>query len=334
MSDLRRAIQGCARRSRNRYPQTSNWSAVNAAGRSMAAMGNSFSNTSWSIVRGAERSARAGAKSIGLCRKDRHEGASWSMSRGCHTGPAICPHCSLSHDSFLSSTSASLVRGSFRFRPFSPLRLADAAVFPGMSGNLRPRLASSSSSSPLPYWSPCQRVGIRSGGRGDVRNCATAFPNTYLSPDGPTPRRDFLFCRCRVVRARSARDASPRGGARISPANARKVFRAQRSQGRIYDVRSAWVVTIPPSDSTWSRWSPSGTLFRGSFFLGLSQKLTSTPRPLLRSGAPFLLAPCRARCRRDTPLAFHSISEERLVRQARYTVACKHRRSRGLQVDG
>jgi hypothetical protein len=44
----------------NRYPQTSNWSAVNAAGRSMAAMGDSFSNTSWSIVRGAERSARAG----------------------------------------------------------------------------------------------------------------------------------------------------------------------------------------------------------------------------------------------------------------------------------
>jgi hypothetical protein len=79
---------------------------------------------------------------------------------------------------------------------------------------------------------------------------------------------------------------------------------------------------------------PIGTLFRGSFFLGLSQKLTSTPRPLLRSGAPFLLAPCRARCRRDTPLAFHSISEERLVRQARYTVACKHRWSRGLQVDG
>ena len=90
-----------------------------------------------------------GAKSIGLCRKDRHEGASWPMSRGCHTGPAICPHCSLSHDSFLSSTSASLVRGSFRFRPFSPLRLADAGVCPGMSGNLRPRLASSSSSSPF-----------------------------------------------------------------------------------------------------------------------------------------------------------------------------------------
>jgi hypothetical protein len=151
-----------------------------------------------------------------------------------------------------------------------------------------------------------------------------------LVPTGPHPGGTFFF----VAAALSAHDPLATllraGGARISPANARKVFRAQRSQGRIYDVRSAWVVTIPPSDSTWSRWSPSGTLFRGSFFLGLSQKLTSTPRPLLRSGAPFLLAPCRARCRRDTPLAFHSISEERL----RYTVACKHRGSRGLQVDG
>jgi hypothetical protein len=61
-------------------------------------------------------------------------------------GASNLPHCSLSNDSFLSSTSASLVRGSFRFRPFSPLRLADAGV---MSGNLRPRLASSSSSSPF-----------------------------------------------------------------------------------------------------------------------------------------------------------------------------------------
>ena len=34
---------------------------ANAAGRSMAAMANSLSNTSWSIVRGAERSARAAA---------------------------------------------------------------------------------------------------------------------------------------------------------------------------------------------------------------------------------------------------------------------------------
>jgi hypothetical protein len=73
----------------DRYPQTSNWSAVNAAGRSMAAMGDSFSNTSWSIVRGAERSARAGAKSIGLCRKDRHEGDVTRLSHGASNLPAL-----------------------------------------------------------------------------------------------------------------------------------------------------------------------------------------------------------------------------------------------------
>jgi hypothetical protein len=83
-------------------------------------------------------------------------------------GASNLPHCSLSHDSFLSSTSASLVRGSFRFRPFSPLRLADAGV---MSGNLRPRLASSSSSSPFRMVTVSARWN-RSGGRGDVRNRA------------------------------------------------------------------------------------------------------------------------------------------------------------------
>ena len=86
-------------------------------------------------------------------------------------GASNLPHCSLSHDSFLSSTSASLVRGSFRFRPFSPLRLADAGVCPGMSGNLRPRLASSSSSSPFRMVTVSARWN-RSGGRGDVRNRA------------------------------------------------------------------------------------------------------------------------------------------------------------------
>jgi hypothetical protein len=44
------------------------------------------------------------------------------MSCGCHTRPAMSLHCSLSHDSFLSSTSASLARGSFRFQSFVPPR--------------------------------------------------------------------------------------------------------------------------------------------------------------------------------------------------------------------
>jgi len=88
-----------------------------------------------------------------------------------------------------------------------------------------------------------------------------------LVPTGPHPGGTFFF----VAAALSAHDPLATllraGGARISPANARKVFRAQRSQGRIYDVRSAWVVTIPPSDSTGSRWSPSGPSFAARSFL-------------------------------------------------------------------
>jgi hypothetical protein len=40
------------------------------------------------------------------------------MSRGRLTRPAMCRNCSLFHDSFLSSTGASLARGPFRFGPF------------------------------------------------------------------------------------------------------------------------------------------------------------------------------------------------------------------------
>ena len=111
----------------NRYPQTSNWSAVNAAGRSMAAMGDSFSNTSWSIaVTRGQQSART---------------ALYPTTRFC---PRLAPR----------SCEALFVFGLFRRCGWRMLPFSGNERKPASSPRVFFKLFA------LPYWSPCQRVGI------------------------------------------------------------------------------------------------------------------------------------------------------------------------------